>query len=104
VFHFFAARLGERLRLCALIAISFSFCALWDIRAAAVLAGSVGVNYGIGRLLEQAREDGRKVLSNSLLATGVIFNLGVLAMFRYGDLIAAAVDSLADTGFHRHLR
>ena len=99
VFHFFAARLGERLRLCALIAISFSFCALWDIRAAAVLAGSVAVNYGIGRLLEQAREDGRKVLSNSFLATGVIFNLGVLAMFRYGDLIAAAVDSLADTGF-----
>lgn len=97
VFHFFAARLGERTRLAALIAISFSFCALWDVRAAAVLAGSLVVNYGIGRLLEQAREDHQDSSANAFLALGIIFNLGVLAAFRYGGLLAAAVDAAANT-------
>lgn len=95
VFHFFAARRGERTRLAALIAISFSFCALWDIRAAAVLAGSIAVNFGIGRLLLQAREDGQEFRARIFLAAGVLFNLGILAAFRYGDLLAR----VAGTGF-----
>jgi D-alanyl-lipoteichoic acid acyltransferase DltB (MBOAT superfamily) len=99
VFHFFAARSGERVRLCALVAISFAFLALWDIRAAAVLAGSIAVNFGIGRLLEQAREDGREFQAGVFLATGILFNLGVLAAFRYSEFLAAAVDSIANAGF-----
>lgn len=99
VFHFFAARSGERIRLCALIAISFGFLALWDIRAAAVLAGSIAMNFGIGRLLGQAREDGQTSLAGFFLAVSVLFNLVVLAAFRYGDLLGATVNTVAGTGF-----
>lgn len=99
VFHFFAARLGERARLCALIAIAFSFCALWDIRAAAVLAGSIVVNFGTGRLLEQARGNDRKALAVIFLILGVVFNIGVVVAFRYGDVLAVAANSVANTSF-----
>lgn len=96
VFHFFATRLGERTRLAALIAISFSFCALWDIRAAVILASSLAANYGIGRLLEQARKDHQESLASAFLVFGVLFNLGVLAAFRYGGLLTAVVDTVAN--------
>lgn len=91
VFHFFAARSGERMRLGASIAISFSFFALWDVRAAGVLAVSLAVNYGLGRLLKRAREDDRASRANVLLAFGILFNLAVLAALRYGGVLAADI-------------
>ena len=99
VFHFLAARFGERVRLCALIALSFLFCATWDPRAAAVLAGSIVINYAIGRLLEQAQHEEHAAQANTFFAVGVVFNLGVLAIFRYADFFIGNMDAAADADF-----
>lgn len=99
VFHFLAARFGERIRLCALIAISFLFCAAWDMRAAALLGCSITVNYGIGRLLEQAREDEHAFQTNMFLTLGVLFNVGVLVVFRYADFLVTTIDDVSGASF-----
>jgi D-alanyl-lipoteichoic acid acyltransferase DltB (MBOAT superfamily) len=99
VFHFLAARFGERVRLCALIAASFSFYAVWDIRAAAVLGCSIVVNYGIGRLIEQARDDEHAFQAGAFLTTGIALNLGVLAVFRYADFLVGNIEAISGTNF-----
>ena len=98
-FHFLAARFGERARLCALIAVSFVFYAAWDVRAAILLGCSIAVNYSIGRLLEQAREDEHALQTNAFLAAGVVFNLGVLVIFRYADFLLGTIDAVSGTNF-----
>lgn len=94
VFHFFAARLGEWVRLCALILISFSMLALWDIRTGAVLAASILVNFAIARLIQQACRDEDVFQTRMFLAIGIAFNLAVLAAFRYGLFLIEAVNSI----------
>jgi len=97
-FHFFAARFGERARLCALILISFALFALWDIRAGIVLAGSVVVNMAIGRLLQQARDDEHAFQTNMFLFLGIGFNLGILAVFRYENFLIDNTNSIFGAG------
>jgi D-alanyl-lipoteichoic acid acyltransferase DltB (MBOAT superfamily) len=99
VFHFLATRFGERARLCALIVVSFAFLMTWDVRAAAVLGCSIVVNYGISRLLEQAREDEHALQTNMFLAAGVALNLGVLAIFRYGHFLIGDISAVSGTTF-----
>jgi alginate O-acetyltransferase complex protein AlgI len=99
VFHFFAARFGERSRLCALIAVSFLFCAAWNVWAAALLAGSILVNYIIGGLIDQAREEEHAFQTNMFFAMGIAFNLGVLGVFRYAQFFIDNIDTLPGMDF-----
>lgn len=98
-FHFIAARLGGQLRLFAMIAVSFLLLGLLDIRAAALLAVSVAVNYAIASLIEQARDDQREILTRVLLTTGIGINLGTLAIFRYGEWLVRQTGPLPGIDF-----
>ncbi len=102
VFHFLATRFGERARLCSLIVVSFAFFMSWEMRAAALLACSIMVNYGVGFLLEQAHKKARALQSKILLAAGVVFNLGALAVFRYGHFLADDISTFWGATFVIH--
>jgi len=105
VFHFLAARLGERIRLCALVLISFLLFALWDIRTGAVLAGSIVINFAIAHLLRQARDDEDDLQTNMFLVFGIVFNLAVLGTFRYATFLIGSVNSIlgSDIGISKFL-
>lgn len=104
-FHFFAARLGERIRLCALIAISFLLFLLWDIHTGAVLAGSIVINFAIAHLLRQARDDEDVLQTNMFLVVGIAFNLVVLGAFRYAAFLIGSINSIlnSDIGISKFL-
>ncbi len=99
VLHFFAARFGERERLCALILSSFSFVAAWDLPAAGLLGCSIAVNYGIAQLLKRVNGREQAFQPNLFLITGVAFNLGMLIVFRYGNFLMGSADHIFGTSF-----
>ncbi len=92
VFHFFAARLGEGMRLCALILTSILVFAVWDVRTGLVLATSIVVNYSIAGLLQQARDDEHGFQTNMFLLAGIAFNLAVLGAFRYATFLVGSTN------------
>lgn len=68
---------------------SFFFYGYWDIRFLPLLLLSIGVNYSIGRLLHLS-VNARKLW----LAAGILFNLGLLAFFKYMNFFSEIVDGL----------
>jgi len=61
---------------------------LWFIRHVLLLLGSVIINHIIARLM-------RRWGNQPLLATGIIFNLGLLGFFKYADFFASNINALA---------
>jgi D-alanyl-lipoteichoic acid acyltransferase DltB (MBOAT superfamily) len=64
-----------------LVAASFFFYGWWDIRYVPMLAGSIALNFLIGLALGQASRT--QPSRRALLTGGVIFNLALLALFKY---------------------
>jgi alginate O-acetyltransferase complex protein AlgI len=82
VFYWLAP--SQRVRLVLLFAASLVFYGWRHWPSVFLLLGSIGFNYGVGRLLEKHR-------SKALLALGVTVNLSFLLFFKYGRF---AVDQL----------
>jgi alginate O-acetyltransferase complex protein AlgI len=82
-----------RFRLWLLLVASYVFYLSWSPEYGLLLAGSTVVNYLIARRLPDVRRPKR------LLAAGVVFNLGVLAYFKYAGLFSeSAADLVAWLG------
>ena len=64
-----------------IIAASYFFYAFWNWKLAFLLLASVLLNWGTGRLIEQARQAPRR--KRAVLAAGVALNLVVLGFFKY---------------------
>jgi alginate O-acetyltransferase complex protein AlgI len=71
-----------------LTASSLFFYGWWEPRYLLLLLGSAGVNYCLSRLL--GRVQGTP-LARTLLITGVLFNLGLLAFYKYAAFIVSNV-------------
>jgi alginate O-acetyltransferase complex protein AlgI len=76
-----------------LVAASVFFYAFWDARYAPLLLGSVLFNFSVGSILCQNAPERRK---NTLLACGVIGNLGLLGYFKYTDFFLANLSLLVN--------
>ena len=72
-----------------LIVASLAFYAWWSPPHLLLLLGSVGSNYAIHRVLRRHR-------SRSLLVAGIVFNLGLLAVFKYADFLVGNVNAIAN--------
>ncbi|GIK98954.1 MAG: alginate O-acetylation protein [Alphaproteobacteria bacterium] len=84
-------RLGlERLAIVWLLAASLFFYCWWDPRYGLLLGASILVNYGFGWALAAPRT--RRL---SVLWAGIVFNVGLLAYFKYANFF---VDSLNAAG------
>lgn len=79
----------RRLRLMVLLTASYAFYLSWSPAYGGLLAASTVINYAIGRRLADSADPKR------LLAAGVIFNLGLLAFFKYSGLLTEAAAGLA---------
>lgn len=85
---YYACRPGSRLSPHHwIVTASFCFYAYWDWRYLPLLIGAIVINHWIGTRLLHHR-------SRRLLCAGVVFNLGVLAFFKYVDFFLGSYSSL----------
>ncbi|OJU56154.1 MAG: hypothetical protein BGO00_13595 [Alphaproteobacteria bacterium 62-8] len=91
IFIFLEARLPG-LRRTFLLLISLVFYAWWRVDFLALLLTSTFVNYAIGTMLTRRFRDGRTV--HWLLILGLVFNLGLIAWFKYAGLFAQTANTL----------
>src|SRR6201989_659369 len=64
-----------------LLLASYAFYAWWRADFLALLVGSTLVNYALGREIEPRQRLGRP--RRAVLVAGLIFNLGLIATFKY---------------------
>jgi alginate O-acetyltransferase complex protein AlgI len=75
---------------------SYAFYAWWRADFLLLLAGSTLVNYALGREIEQRRA--RHADRRALLIGGLMFNLGLIATFKYDTLFVSTANDLLGIG------
>lgn len=75
-----------------LTCMSLYFYGCWDARFLILLGVSTLLDYGVGGLIAKEEREGRRKL---LLACSVTGNLGMLAVFKYGDFLMGTVEDTA---------
>ena len=94
-FHLLEARALTGRRVFLLLA-SYAFYAWWRADFLLLLAGSTLVNYALGREIEQRRARG--LARRPLLIAGLVFNLGLIATFKYAGLLAGTANHIFGLG------
>ena len=79
-----------------LLLASYAFYAWWRADFLLLLAGSTLVNYALGREIEQRRARG--LARRPLLIAGLVFNLGLIATFKYAGLLAGTANHIFGLG------
>ena len=75
-----------------LLIASLFFYANWNIAYLPLLLLSIGANYYTGRNIEKSEQGSRK--AKTWLLIGIIFNLGLLAYYKYADFFLQSFDKL----------
>lgn len=93
---YFLLNLSGRQRLAKawLVLASLFFYGYWNVSYLGLILGSMLVNFMVGKRIHRMRESG--IPSRGLLALGIVFNLGLLAYFKYTDFFVANVNTLLD--------
>ncbi len=79
-----------------LLLASYAFYAWWRADFLALLLGSTLVNFALGRAIEQLR--GQQKSRRAILVAGLVFNLGLIATFKYDTLFVGTADRLWGLG------
>jgi len=80
-----------------LLLASLLFYGWWHPAYVALLLISIGINFFVGQVL---RSQGvARAQRKRLLVAGIIFNLGLLAWFKYADLLAQSFSRISGTEF-----
>src|SRR3954470_2639570 len=79
-----------------LLLASYAFYAWWRGGFLFFLCGSTLVNYALGREIEQRRAQGKG--RRPLLIAGLVFNLGLIATFKYDTLLVGTANQLFGIG------
>ncbi|MEN3976548.1 MBOAT family O-acyltransferase [Emcibacter sp. SYSU 3D8] len=95
IFHLLRPRTDGRWAMGWLAAASLFFYGYWDIRFLPLLAGSITVNYLLARAIGPDRR-------KSVFIASLVFNLGLLAFFKYANFFVDNVEAL--TGFEIAMR
>jgi len=97
---FFALSSTGRLTLAAgsLGLASVLFYGYWSPRYTLLLLASIAANFFMGRGILRLRDQGRSGEGRLLLTAAVIFNLGLLAYYKYANLLVDTVTALAGAG------
>lgn len=92
VFAYHAAPARRDVRLVLLLVASFVFYGWWDPRFLPLLGGTIAVNWLAVRAWAATRR-------GAVLIAAVVFNLGLLGLFKYANFFAESVLSLAGVAF-----
>jgi D-alanyl-lipoteichoic acid acyltransferase DltB (MBOAT superfamily) len=79
-----------------LLLASYAFYAWWRADFLALLCGSTLVNFWIGRTIEQRHARGQD--RRAYLIAGLVFNLGLIATFKYDTLFVSSANDLLGLG------
>src|SRR5882757_7347399 len=79
-----------------LLLASYAFYAWWRADFLALLCGSTLVNFLIGQAIEQRRARGQD--RRAFLIAGLVFNLGLIATFKYDTLFVSTANDLLGIG------
>jgi len=79
-----------------LLLASYAFYAWWRADFLILLAGSTLVNYALGREIEARQRRGHE--RRWLLITGLVFNLGLIATFKYDTLFVSTANDVLGIG------
>jgi D-alanyl-lipoteichoic acid acyltransferase DltB (MBOAT superfamily) len=79
-----------------LLLASYAFYAWWRADFLILLAGSTLVNYALGREIEARQRTDRP--RRGLLVAGLVFNLGLIATFKYDTLFVTSANDLLGIG------
>jgi alginate O-acetyltransferase complex protein AlgI len=79
-----------------LLLASYAFYAWWRADFLLLLCGSTLVNYVIGHQIERRCAQGKD--RRALLISGLVFNLGLIATFKYDTLLVGTADDLLGIG------
>lgn len=96
VFHLLQRRGNGRLAIGWLTLSSLFFYGWWNPVYVPLILLSMAFNFTLGRTLAAAENSHRKLL----LSVGVVFNLGLLAYFKYFNFFVDNINLLLDTGYH----
>ncbi len=96
-YYLFSLRRDCRLVMIWLLGCSLFFYAWWDFRLLPLLCGSILFNFVVGILLVRWRnEPNVKCLT---LTIGIVFNIGLLAYFKYADFLAQSIGAVIGQEF-----
>ena len=82
---------GLRAKNLWLLCASLVFYAWGEISFVLLLLASTAMNYALGRWMERSKIPARRKLA---AAVAVVINVGILAVFKYADLIVNSTNSL----------
>ncbi|MBV9046361.1 MAG: MBOAT family protein [Alphaproteobacteria bacterium] len=75
-----------------LLLVSYAFYAWWRADFLLLLIGSTVVNFAFGAVITNRVKQGRPM--PSLVTLGLVFNLGLIALFKYSGLLVSTADDL----------
>ncbi len=76
-----------------LLLCSLYYYSYWNIAYLPLLLGSILVNFGLGRALNNAGGMMKKVPRMAILWCGILFNVGLLGYFKYTDFFISTINS-----------
>ncbi|MEO1896947.1 MAG: MBOAT family protein [Cycloclasticus sp.] len=81
-----------------LVMASLFFYGYWSVNYLALIIISMVCNFSIGKSLYRTKQAGRQSLNRKLmLLLGLLFNVGLLAYYKYSDFIIANVNHVFET-------
>jgi len=90
ILYWFVMNRNIKLQNLFIVVASFVFYGWWDWRFLALLFSSCVINYFIGRLLSDQKKKAKRRL---LLWSALLYNLGLLVVFKYMDFFIAGFSS-----------
>lgn len=81
-----------------LVVASLFFYSWWNVIYLPLILLSMFVNFGIGRILTTKFQD-QLWMKKSWLIIGIVFNVGLIAYYKYSDFFLQNINSLFDTNF-----
>ena len=89
---------GHQSRLLFLTLASYLFYAWWDFRFVPLMVLSTSADYAAGRMIAASRSASRRT---TVLVLLLVFNLGILGLFKYYDFFLGSLEGLARLlGYH----
>jgi D-alanyl-lipoteichoic acid acyltransferase DltB (MBOAT superfamily) len=92
--YFGLARVSPRASIAFLFLASLAFYGYANPAFVPLLLGSIAANYAFGRRILRSREAGDIAGAKRALVSGLIFDLGLLGIFKYLDFFVANFDAL----------
>lgn len=95
--YFVLSRYSIRLSVVFLFLASVAFYVYWDLAYLPLLLGSIAANYLVGRWISREKTANRTRRAKLALIIGLVFNLGLLGIFKYLDFIVINLGWLTGT-------